>query len=88
MEHKLRAPKHAATNDMSEPEAIRMAQKDDASVFKRLYIPHSPQVYGLFLSTTGNPTEAEDPARQAFLRLFREIHIHRGEFSLSTRFIN
>jgi DNA-directed RNA polymerase specialized sigma24 family protein len=85
MERKLRAPKHAAANDMSESKAIRMAQKGDASAFKRLYMAHSRRVYGLFLSTASNPTEAEDLTRQAFLRLFREIRTHRGEFSLSTR---
>jgi len=85
MERKLRAPKHAAANDMSESQAIRMAQKGDASAFKHLYKAHSRRVYGLFLSTAGNPTEAEDLTRQAFLRLFREIRTHRGEFSLSTR---
>jgi RNA polymerase sigma-70 factor (ECF subfamily) len=85
MERKLRAPKYAVANDMSESKAIRMAQQGDASAFKRLYLAHSRRVYSLFLSTAGSPTEAEDLTRQAFLRLFREIRTHRGEFSLSTR---
>ena len=85
MERSLKAPMQAAANDMSEAEAIRLAQKGDAKAFKRLYMTHSQRVYGLFLCMAGNPTEAEDFTRQAFLRLFREMRTHRGEFSLSTR---
>lgn len=85
MEHKSRVANQAAANDMSEARAIRMAQKGDASAFERLYIAHSRRVYGLFLSTTGNLTEAEDLTRQAFLQLFREVRTHRGKFSLSSR---
>jgi RNA polymerase sigma-70 factor, ECF subfamily len=85
MERRLRAPKLAAANDMSEAEVIRLAQKGDANAFKRLYTLYSQRVYGLFLCTAGNPTEAEDLTRLAFLRLFREMRTHRGEFNLSTR---
>ena len=85
MERRLRAPKLAAAIDMSEAEAIRLAQKGDANAFKRLYMAHSQRVYGLFLRMAGNPTEAENLTQQAFLRLFREMRTHREDFSLSTR---
>jgi DNA-directed RNA polymerase specialized sigma24 family protein len=85
LERRLRAPKLAAAIDMSEAEAIRLAQKGDANAFKRLYMAHSQRVYGLFLRMAGNPTEAENLTQQAFLRLFREMRTHREDFSLSAR---
>ncbi len=84
MEHWL-TPKQVPATNMSEAEAIRLAQKGDANAFKCLYMAHSQRVYGLFLRMAGNPTEAEDLTRQTFLRLFREMHTHCREFSLSTR---
>lgn len=83
MERRLKASKQAAANDMSE--VISLAQKGDGNAFKRLYMVHGQRIYGLFLRMAGDPIEAEDLTCQVFLRLFREIHTHRGEFSLSTR---
>jgi len=69
---------------MSEAEAIERAQKGDAEAFEALYSLHKRRVYSLCLRMTGNPTDAEDLAQEAFLQLFRKIATFRGESAFST----
>jgi RNA polymerase sigma-70 factor (ECF subfamily) len=71
-------------SNMSEADAICLAQKGDANGFERIYESHSRRVYGLCLRTLGNTTEAEDLTREVFLQLFRGIHTYRGEENLSS----
>lgn len=70
--------------DLSEAEAIRLAQQGDAAAFERIYRLHSRRVYALCLRMVGNPAEAEDLAQDAFLQLFRKIQTFRGESAFST----
>ena len=69
---------------MSEAEAIERAQKGDGEAFEALYSLHKRRVYSLCLRMTGNPTDAEDLAQEAFLQLFRKISTFRGESAFST----
>lgn len=71
-------------NELSEAEAIRHAQRGDASAFERLYRLHSRRVYAVCLRMVADATEAEDLTQEAFLRVFRKIHTFRGASAFST----
>lgn len=70
--------------DLPESDAIRQAQRGDASAFERIYRLHSRRVYALCLRMAGNPTEAEDLTQEAFLTVLRKIRTFRGESAFST----
>ncbi len=72
------------TGELTEADAIRLAQKGDANAFERLYQLHNRRVYSLCLRMVGNPAAAEDLAQEAFLQLFRKIQTFRGESAFST----
>ncbi len=76
--------RQSTAGEMTEAEAIRLAQQGDAAAFERLYRLHSRRVYALCLRMVGNPAEAEDLAQDAFLQLFRKIGTFRGESAFST----
>jgi RNA polymerase sigma-70 factor, ECF subfamily len=78
LEHNL-APK--AT---SETQLIARAQRGDEEAFAALFEMHKRRVYSLCLRMTGDATEAEDLAQDAFLQLFRKIATFRGESAFST----
>jgi RNA polymerase sigma-70 factor (ECF subfamily) len=69
---------------LSEADAIRLANAGDSRAFERLYRLHSRQVYRVCLRMTGSPTEAEDLTQDAFLQLFRNLKSFRGEARFST----
>jgi len=72
------------TGEMTEAEAIRLAQQGNAGAFERIYRLHSRRVYALCLRMVGNTAEAEDLTQDAFLQLFRKIATFRGESAFST----
>ena len=72
------------SGEMSEAEAIRLAQQGDAAAFERLYRMHNRRVYSLCLRMLNNTAEAEDLTQEAFLQLFRKIGTFRGESAFST----
>lgn len=74
----------AARSEITEAEAIRLAQRGNNNAFEQLYRLHSRRVYALCLRMTGNPIEAQDLTQDAFLQLFRKIQSFRGESSFST----
>lgn len=71
-------------NELTEGDAIRLAQQGDAAAFELLYRMHNRRVYALCLRMTANPTEAQDLTQDAFLQLFRKIQSFRNESSFST----
>jgi RNA polymerase sigma-70 factor (ECF subfamily) len=77
-------PRRTETSEMTEAEAIRLAQQGDAGAFERIYRLHSRRVYALCLRMVGNTAEAEDLTQDAFLQLFRKIGTFRGESAFST----
>lgn len=71
--------------EMSEAEAIRLAQQGNERGFERIYRLHSQRVYALcFRMTRGNAAEAEELTQESFLQLFRKIGTFRGESAFST----
>jgi len=72
------------SGELSESEAVRLAQEGDAGGFERLYQLHSGRVYGLCLQMVKDPVEAEDLTHDAFLQTFRKIQTFRGESLFST----
>jgi RNA polymerase sigma-70 factor, ECF subfamily len=72
------------SSEITEAEAIRLAQQGDAGAFERIYRLHGRRVYALCLRMVGNTAEAEDLTQDAFLQLFRKIATFRGESAFST----
>ncbi len=72
------------SGELTEAEAIRLAQHGNAEAFERIYRLHSRRVYALCLRMVGNSAEAEDLTQEAFLQLFRKIGTFRGESAFST----
>ena len=74
----------SATTELSENEAIRLAQEGNSEGFERLYRLHSRRVYSLCLHMSKDPLEAEDFTHDAFLQAFRKIQSFRGDSRFST----
>jgi len=74
----------SATTELSENEAIRLAQEGNSEGFERLYRLHSRRVYSLCLHMSKDPLEAEDFTQDAFLQAFRKIQSFRGDSLFST----
>src|SRR5580700_12192116 len=74
----------SATTELSENEAIRLAQEGNSGGFERLYQLHSRRVYSLCLHMSKDPLEAEDFTQDAFLQAFRKIQSFRGDSRFST----
>jgi len=84
MNFNLSSSSPSATNELSENEAIRLAQEGNSEGFERLYRLHSRRVYSLCLHMSKDPLEAEDFTQDAFLQAFRKIQSFRGDSLFST----
>jgi RNA polymerase sigma-70 factor (ECF subfamily) len=84
MKSNLTSLKASPTSELSENEAVRLAQEGDPEGFERLYQLHGRRVYGLCLHMAKNPTEAEDLTQDAFLQTFRKIQTFRADSRFST----
>jgi RNA polymerase sigma-70 factor (ECF subfamily) len=71
-------------SEVAESEMIHRAKRRDPAAFESLYRLHSRRIYALCLRMLGNISEAEDLTQEAFLQLFRKIHLFRGESAFST----
>lgn len=73
-------------NDLVADEAawIRQAQRSDARAFEALYRLHIDKVYGLCLRMTGNVSEAEDCAQEAFIQAWNKLDKFRGDSAFAT----
>ena len=80
----MRTPRQAEPTQLTEAEALMLAQQGDAAAFERIYRLHSRRVYALCLRMAGNPADAEDLTQDVFLQLFRKISTFRGESTFST----
>ncbi|MHB8734410.1 MAG: RNA polymerase sigma factor [Terriglobales bacterium] len=69
---------------LTEAMAIDLAKQGNGGAFEFLYHLHKRRVYSLCLRMTGNPSDAEDAAQDAFLQLFRKVGSFRGESAFST----
>ena len=66
-------------------EMSRVARaRTNANAFEELYRAHIGKVYGLCLRMTGNPSEAEDCAQEAFIQAWSKLDKFRGDSSFGT----
>lgn len=63
---------------------VQRARKADTSAFEALYRLHVERVYGLCLRMTGNASEAEDCAQEAFIQAWTKLPRFRGESAFGT----
>jgi RNA polymerase sigma-70 factor (ECF subfamily) len=63
---------------------VRQAQRSDARAFEALYRMHVDRVYGICLRMTGNVSEAEDCAQEAFIQAWNKMEKFRGDSAFST----
>ena len=59
---------------------IEQAQRSSKRAFEALYRLHIDRVYGVCLRMTGNVSEAEDCAQDAFIQAWNKLHLFRGQF--------
>ena len=71
-------------DSFSDAELIARAQRGEESAFEALYHAHKRRVYHLCFRMIGNTAEAEELTQEAFLRVFRKIHMFRGDSAFST----
>ena len=67
-----------------EAELVAKAQQGDAEAFAALFEQYKKRVYSICLLMTGDATEAEDSAQDAFIRVFRRLSTFRGDAAFST----
>ena len=63
---------------------IEQAQRSNARAFEALYRLHIDRVYGICLRMTGNVSEAEDCAQEAFIQAWNKLEKFRGDSAFST----
>ena len=78
------ASRQDGLRELTDANAVRLAQQGDAAAFERIYRLHNRKVYTLCLRMAGDRTEAEDLTQEVFLQLFRKINTFRGESAFST----
>jgi RNA polymerase sigma-70 factor (ECF subfamily) len=68
----------------NEAACIARARAGDTRAFEALYRLHIDRVYGLCLRMTGNVSEAEDCAQEAFIQAWNKIAKFRGDSAFGT----
>lgn len=63
---------------------IRQAQRGSTRAFEALYRLHVDKVYGICLRMSGNVSEAEDCAQEAFIQAWNQLKKFRGDSAFST----
>jgi RNA polymerase sigma-70 factor (ECF subfamily) len=63
---------------------VERARQADVSAFEALYRLHIDKVYGLCLRMTGNVSEAEDCAQEAFIQAWNKLSKFRGDSAFGT----
>lgn len=75
----------APDNDRQEEgRLVRRAKRGDTKSFEALYRLHVDKVYGLCLRMTGNVSEAEDCAQEAFIQAWQKLAKFRGDSAFAT----
>ena len=80
--HDMVTAQHQATTD--EAGLIARAKRSDSQAFESLYRLHIDRVYGLCLRMTGNVSEAEDCAQEAFIQAWNKLDRFRGDSAFGT----
>tara|TARA_R110002095_G_scaffold84337_1_gene73264 strand:+ start:252 stop:854 length:603 start_codon:yes stop_codon:yes gene_type:complete len=63
---------------------IEQAKGSNTRAFEALYRMHVDKVYGICLRMTGNVSEAEDCAQEAFIQAWNKLDKFRGDSAFST----
>ncbi len=63
---------------------VTQAQQGDIDSFGQLVRLYQQKVFGLCIKLTGNPTDAEDLAQEAFMKSYQKIHTFRNEADFGT----
>jgi len=63
---------------------VATAQAGNTSAFEALYRLQKDRVYGLCLRMTGNTSEADDCAQEAFIQAWRQLAKFRGDSAFGT----
>jgi RNA polymerase sigma-70 factor (ECF subfamily) len=78
-------PAPVGGTSMSDEQAlVSRAQAGNAAAFEALYRLQIERVYGLCLRMTGNASEAEDCAQEAFIQAWRQLDKFRGDSAFGT----
>jgi RNA polymerase sigma-70 factor (ECF subfamily) len=67
-----------------EAECIRRIQAGEKQLFHELIRPCERAVYFLLLSMLGNEADAEDAAQETAIKVYRNLHLFRGEAQFRT----
>ena len=70
--------------ETTESSLIDRAKRSDTHAFEKLYRMHVDRVYGVCLRMTGNVSEAEDCAQEAFIQAWNKLDKFRGDSAFST----
>jgi RNA polymerase sigma-70 factor (ECF subfamily) len=70
--------------DLDEANLIRTAQKGDQQAFERLVREYDQSVLRLAMNLLHSPDEARDVYQEAFLKVFRNLHLFRFDCSFHT----
>jgi len=70
--------------ELDETALIRMAQKGDQEAFERLVREYDQSVLRLAMNLLHSPDEARDVYQEAFLKVFRNLHLFRFDCSFHT----
>jgi RNA polymerase sigma-70 factor, ECF subfamily len=70
--------------ELDETALIRMAQKGDQDAFERLVREYDRSVLRLAMNLLHSPDEARDVYQEAFLKVFRNLHLFRFDCSFHT----
>lgn len=69
---------------LDEATLIERARNGRSAAFEALYRLHVGKVYGLCLRMTGNASEAEDCAQEAFIQAWTKLDRFRGDSAFGT----
>lgn len=72
------------SDSTSDRDLITAILAGQTETFATLVRRHQDRVYGLCLSLTKNPTEAEDAAQEVFIKVYQRLKEFRFESSFST----
>ncbi len=79
----LLVPAGATRAELDDAELIAAVKRSDPGSREALYHRYKRRVYGLALRIVG-PSDAEEVAQEAFIRIFRGLPKFRGDAALST----
>ncbi len=82
----VKAPSGPLPGDLAgeEAELIVAAQGGDLDAFDTLVRRHQDRVYNQAWRLLGDHDEASDLSQEVFVRVFRKIHLYRGDAAFST----